>query len=130
MHRTPEIESPDALARRLRNAKNAVQALNILRKCYAAHDSMVSQGIERYGVNLACRVGCDLCCFLRVGAKAHEVLLIAEAVKMSWPAEARRTLMAHLSVNAEKARQMTRDQQYAVNLGSILGHGMQSFSWG
>jgi len=116
MDKTPEIESPETLAKSLGNARNAQQALRVLHKFYAAHNSIVSQEINRLGVNLACRSGCDLCCFLRVGAKAHEILLIAETIKVSWRAEARQTLMEELTKNADIARQMTKDEQCSVNI--------------
>lgn len=113
---TPEDESLAALAQRLCNAQNAMQALSVLSACYAAHDSRAGRAIECFDVRLACRAGCDVCCFMRVGAKAHEILLIAETVKVNWSAVARRTLMANLGVNAEKVSQMTWDEQCAVNL--------------
>jgi len=43
-------------------------------------DELGARIVEKGGVNLACRAGCSLCCWLRVDVFAHEVFLVAHYV--------------------------------------------------
>ena len=63
------------------SAKKTADLLSALGKYYRAAESVASEHASADSRALACREGCAFCCHLTVGARAEEVLLIADFVR-------------------------------------------------
>ena len=70
-------------------------------------DALNAQIIRQRKVTLACREGCSLCCWLRVDAFAHEILLIADHILRHFAAAELSDLLSRLAAHAETVTPLT-----------------------
>jgi len=78
------IESPMEILNQVH--QNANQALKIakhpedhqrlLSKLYAYHDKIRAESMVAASVTVACKAGCNLCCYMKVDAQAHEIIFL------------------------------------------------------
>ncbi len=125
MKKEKKIITPDQLSKRLRNAKTPKDALQVLKLAYDVYDSLVSNNVSKYEIQLACIPGCSFCCYLRVGARAHEVLLISEHIKLKWSEAGRKALISELGDHTNIVRKMTKADRYTTNIKCPLLQGTQ-----
>ena len=125
MKKEKEIITPDQLSKRLRNAKAPKDALQVLKQAYNVYDSLVSYNLSKHEIQIACIRGCSFCCYLRVGARAHEVLLISEHIKLKWSEAGIKALISALGDHANIVRNMTKADQYTTNIKCPLLQGNQ-----
>lgn len=90
------------LADDLSNAQSAEDFHAALRRALGSYDGLNTSRVAQTGVELVCRAGCSLCCWLRVDVYAPEVFLIADTLrkelKPSELEELRGRLAAHSGV--------------------------------
>ena len=125
MKEEKKIITPDQLSKRLRNAKTPKDALQVLKQAYNVYDSLVSYNLSKHEIQLACIRGCSFCCYLRVGARAHEVLIISEHIQSKWSEAGIKALIFAFGERANIVRKMTKADQYITNIKCPLLQGNQ-----
>lgn len=80
---------PELLQEKLESVETEEQFSAALRDAYDAIDQLHDRYVGLNWVHLDCRKNCFWCCYLRVDAKAHEVLAIARHVQTKFTAEQR-----------------------------------------
>jgi hypothetical protein len=111
---------PELLQEKLESAETEEQFSATLRDAYAAIDQLHDRYVGLNWVHLDCRKNCFWCCYLRVDAKAHEVLAIARHVQTKFTAEQRDALIQRLRQHSERVRTLSYVQHMATNIACPL----------
>lgn len=115
------------LAQQLSAAKAPDDYHRALRAAYAAIDELGAEVIETNGIQLACKKGCSLCCYLRVDAKAHEILNIADYVETRFSGLERAALRARLEEHEKTVEPLSYEEHIGTNVPCpLLMDGMCS----
>ncbi|WP_166443065.1 YkgJ family cysteine cluster protein [Phragmitibacter flavus] len=104
------------LAQQLNAAKTPADYHRALRNAYSAVDALVGEVIDANETELACKKGCFLCCYLRVDAKAHEILNIADYVEASFSGLERGALNARLEEHQKTVEPLSYEQHIGTNV--------------
>jgi hypothetical protein len=111
---------PELLEKELERAETEDQVSAALRGAYAAIDQLHDRYVGLNWVHLDCRNNCFWCCYLRVDAKAHEVLAITRHVQTKFSAEQRDALIQRLRQHSERVRTLSYKQHMATNVACPL----------
>lgn len=91
-----------------------------LQRAYDAADLVTDNFIAANSVHLDCCAGCSLCCYLRVDAKAHEILAIAYFVQTRLSDSDRSQLLDRLKVHTDHVAKLSYRQHLAKNVACPL----------
>ena len=100
-------------------AADSLPALLALAQTSLQHTSRtVEVVLAASGLATGCTAGCSFCCWLRIDAQAHEILLLARYIRAHWSEGGIATLLAQarLSSPSEKDDSMARTQRPCVLL--------------
>lgn len=100
-------------ASQLKGAKDADSALN---KSYERYDNLIAKAIEESTTKPACKSGCAFCCYYKVEARAHEVLLVKSYITKHFSPEKIAGVIAAAEANAAIIRTLTPEQHLTTNL--------------
>jgi Fe-S-cluster containining protein len=78
-----------------------------LRRALGWYDQLNQTRVEQSSIQLVCRAGCSLCCWLRVDATAPEIFLIADTLRAELSPEALQPLQQRLAAHAQTVGRMT-----------------------
>jgi hypothetical protein len=78
---------PEVLQTELEVAETEDQVVTALQRAYDSIDQLHDQYVGLNWIHLDCRKNCFWCCYLRVDAKAHEILVIARHVQTTFTSE-------------------------------------------
>ena len=92
------------------------QMENSLQKAYASFDEFVEKFKTDYSVKLACHEGCSICCYLRVDAKAHEILAIANFIASKFSPDVRTSTLDRLNSHAQLVHGLSYTEHMATNI--------------
>ena len=79
-------------------------------------DTNANEYITANGVTLACREGCDYCCYLRVTAYPHEASSIADYIRDNFTDNEIDELRGRLKRHVELVDDMTEEQHQTSNI--------------
>ncbi len=102
-----------AVLRRLRKTKNPADLLSVVASAHKEFDRAYVAAPAAARESVACRAGCDACCHVPVGLLAHEVLIAAQHVQMTFSPEELEALIeraaAHRAAFAGKSNHERTD---------------------
>lgn len=104
-------------ATQLKGSKDANAAL---KKSYERYDNIIATAFAESTDTAACKAGCGFCCYYKVEARAHEVLLVRDYILKHFPAEKIAAVKESLSANATIIRSLTPEQHLVTNLKCAL----------
>jgi len=107
---------PEQLKADVSRASKPEQMASALRRAYTAIDAHTDHYIAEHAVALDCCPGCSLCCYLRVDAKAHEVLAIAHFVHTRFTPAEREQLIGRLRAHSERVAPLSYPEHMATNV--------------
>lgn len=90
MHSTPEQtyeEYVKTTSEGLKGIKRPDDHFRLLQKQYSKSHTEIESVIQADGVSLACRAGCNFCCYLKVDVRAIEVFRIVDYLVQKKPHE-------------------------------------------
>lgn len=100
--------------------KGSKDANNALKKSYERHDNLIAKSLGESVTKPDCKAGCAFCCYYKVEARAHEILLIKEYIGKHFSAEQVIALKAALEANVAVIRTLTPEQHLTTNLKCAL----------
>lgn len=104
-------------AAQLKGSKDANSALE---KSYARYDNLIATAFADATNKPACKAGCAFCCYYKVEARAHEILLIKNYMGKNFSAEKITAILKQAADNAEIIRTITPEQHLTTNLKCAL----------
>lgn len=104
-------------AAQLKGSKDANSAL---KKSYERYDNLIAKSFDESSTKPDCKAGCAFCCYYKVEARAHEILLIKEYIGKHFSAEKIAALKAALEANITVIRNLTPEQHLTTNLKCAL----------
>lgn len=115
------MEDPtQAHATAVTKAKTPEEFDRAARSALAHTDALNEKLIPEFGLQLACRAGCSLCCWLRVDAYAHEIFLIARHIRARFTPEALAALTERLALHREQVLPLTPFEHATRNIACPL----------
>lgn len=90
--------------------------LPALKRSYSNFDKIIAKAIDESPSKPACKAGCFYCCYYKVEAKAHEMLLIHDYMKKNLAADLREQILRSATTNAELIRTLTPQEHLATNI--------------
>lgn len=117
------MNPPSELDKRLSAAKSPADYARALRRAYSDLDRLTEDYVSSHNVNLACKKGCSLCCYMRVDAKAHEVLLIGDHVESTFSEERKVALRERLIAHKRTVDGLTYIEHMSRNVACPLLEG-------
>lgn len=115
-HTTAQQEYQRAAAQ-LKGSKDANAALQ---KSYARYDNLIATAVDESPGKPACKAGCGFCCYYKVEARAHEILLIKDYMGKHFTAEKIAAVLNVAETNAAVIRTLTPEQHLTTNLKCAL----------
>jgi hypothetical protein len=88
---------PELLHQKLQRASTRDEVFDALQSAYDSIDELHDQYVAAKSVHLDCGRNCFWCCYLRVGAKAHEILAIANHIEKKFTPRERERLIERLT---------------------------------
>ena len=104
-------------AAHLKGTKDASAALT---KSYARYDTLIAKSFDESPQKPACQAGCGFCCYYKVEARAHEVLVVKDYIRKHFNAEKIAAVTQTLESNSELIRTLTPAQHLTTNLKCAL----------
>lgn len=104
-------------ATQLKGSKDANAAL---KKSYERYDHLIANTFEDSTTKPACKAGCAFCCYYKVEARAHEVLLIKDYITKNFSPEKVAAILQEVAANAAIIRTLTPEQHLTTNLKCAL----------
>lgn len=104
-------------AAQLASGKDANAAL---KKSYERYDNLIAKAIDESDTKPECKAGCAFCCYYKVEARAHEILLIKEYINKHFNTEKVASVKTALEANASIIRGLTPEQHLTTNLQCTL----------
>lgn len=104
-------------AAQLATGKDANAAL---KKSYERYDNLIAKSFNESTTKPDCKAGCAFCCYYKVEARAHEILLIKEYINKQFSAEQIARVKTALEANASIIRNLTPEQHITTNLKCAL----------
>jgi len=104
-------------AAQLATGKDANAAL---KKSYERYDNLIAKSFNESTTKPDCKAGCAFCCYYKVEARAHEILLIKEYINKQFSAEQIARVKTALEANASIIRNLTPEQHLTTNLKCAL----------
>jgi Fe-S-cluster containining protein len=100
------------------NGSNDAKAA--LEKSYQRYDKIIAKTFDESASTAACKAGCGFCCYYKVEARAHEVLLVRDYILKHFSAEKAAATIENLTANAALIRRLTPEQHLVTNLKCAL----------
>ncbi len=110
------------VAVQLKGSKDANSALE---KSYTRYDNLIAKAFADSPQQPACQAGCSFCCYYKVEARAHEVLVIKDYLHKHLSAEKIAEIVKEAQANAAIIRTLTPAQHLTTNLKCALLHNNQ-----
>ena len=104
-------------ATQLKNSKDTHKALI---KSYERYDNLIATSFEGATLKTACKAGCAFCCYYKVEARAHEVLVIKDYMSRHFSADKMASVLEQAANNATIIRTLTPRQHLTTNLKCAL----------
>ncbi len=104
-------------ATQLKSSKDTHKALI---KSYERYDNLIAASFEEATIKTACKAGCAFCCYYKVEARAHEVLVIKDYMSRHFSADKIAYLLEQATNNATIIRTLTPRQHLTTNLKCAL----------
>ena len=104
-------------AAQLKGAKDANTAL---RKSYERYNNLIATAFDESALKPACKAGCAFCCYYKVEARAHEMLLIKEYMRKHFSTETIAAVLQRAEENSRVIRTITPEQHLTTNLRCAL----------
>lgn len=104
-------------AAQLKSAKDANAAL---KKSYERYDNLIAKAFDESTTKPACKAGCAFCCYYKVEARAHEILLIKDYMGKHFSTEKIASVLDTATANATIIRTLTPEQHLTTNLQCAL----------
>lgn len=101
----------------LKSGKDANAAL---KKSYERYDNLIAHAFDESTTKPACKAGCAFCCYYKVEARAHEILLIKDYMSNHFSAEKIASVLNTVTANAALIRTLTPEQHLTTNLQCAL----------
>jgi Fe-S-cluster containining protein len=115
-HITAQQEYQRATAQ-LKSSKDTHKALI---KSYERYDNLIATSFEEATSKIACKAGCAFCCYYKVEARAHEVLVIKDYMSRHFSADKMAAVLEQAANNATIIRTLTPRQHLTTNLKCAL----------
>ena len=96
----------------LAKAKNPEQLDKILSSLYAEHSEVVKEVLISESITLACSEGCYYCCYIKVDARAQEVISISRWLRKTLTPKAMTDLVARCDAHRRRIGNLTEEQQF------------------
>jgi len=87
---------------------------------YRTLDDAIADATLRSHASVACRRGCNYCCYLEVRVRAHEALVAAAWIKANLRQDAIAAITARARDNAARTEAMGRDGRRKINMRCAL----------
>lgn len=100
-------------AAQLKGSKDANTAL---KKSYERYDNLIATTFDESISKPACKAGCAFCCYYKVEARAHEILLIKDYMVKNFTPEKIAAVLKEAEANATIIRSLTPEQHLTTNL--------------
>lgn len=104
-------------AAQLKSAKDTNAAL---KKSYERYDNLIAKTFDESTTKPACKAGCAFCCYYKVEARAHEILLIKDYMSKHFSAAKIASVLDAATANATIIRTLTPEQHLTTNLQCAL----------
>ncbi|PUA27868.1 MAG: hypothetical protein B0W54_15205 [Cellvibrio sp. 79] len=104
-------------ATQLKSGKDANAAL---KKSYERYDNLIAHSFDESSTKPACKAGCAFCCYYKVEARAHEILLIKDYMSKHFSAEKMASVLNTVTANATLIRALTPEQHLTTNVKCAL----------
>ncbi|MDZ7923842.1 MAG: YkgJ family cysteine cluster protein [Marinagarivorans sp.] len=104
-------------AAHLKGSKDASAALT---KSYARYEVLIAKSFDESSQKPACQAGCGFCCYYKVEARAHEVLVVKDYIRKHFNTEKIAAVTQALESNAALIRTFTPEQHLTTNLKCAL----------
>lgn len=104
-------------AAQLKGSKDANTAL---KKSYERYDNLIAVAFDHSDQKPDCRAGCGFCCYYKVEARAHEVLLVRDYINKHFDSEKKADFLALAQANAEIIRGLSPEQHLTTNLKCVF----------
>lgn len=102
--------------------KDTTAALN---KSYQRYDNLIATVFDESPAKPACKAGCAFCCYYKVEARAHEMLLIKDYMNKNFSKEKIAAVLSEAESNAAIIRTLAPEQHLTTNLKCALLHDNQ-----
>lgn len=109
----------------IKSASKPADYHSALSTYYLSCDSNARGYVDERKPKIECRLGCDYCCYLRVGVRAHEVYLIANYVEKLFSEADKASLIDRLKTHWDKVSGLTRMEHITTNVACPLKNGTQ-----
>ncbi|MEO8135051.1 MAG: YkgJ family cysteine cluster protein [Betaproteobacteria bacterium] len=103
-------------AARTQNALDGVATRLQTVRMYGRLADLQRQTVEANNVALACTLGCNYCCHLRVEIRPHDAFVLSHHVRTRFSAEQRARTIARVEKNLRRIAQLTPEQHIQANL--------------
>jgi len=100
----------------LGNAKSPFDYSRLLSQIYSEHITLLEEVKNENKLSLACKPGCFYCCYMKVDAKAHEVLYILEEIKRTYNEKQLDELQTRCKQHKKAIALKTVEEQMGANL--------------
>lgn len=100
--------------------KGSKESATALKKSYERYDNLIARAFDDAITKPACKAGCAFCCYYKVEARAHEILLIKDYMGKHFNAEKMAATLQRITANAEVIRTLTPEQHLTTNLQCAL----------
>lgn len=110
----------DIIKNAIKSASKPSDFHTALSAYYSSCDSNTKGYIDNRQPKIECRPGCDYCCYLRVGVRAHEVYLIASYIDKHFKEAEKASLLDRLEAHWEKVSGLTRIEHITTNVACPL----------
>lgn len=100
--------------------KGSKEANSALKKSYERYDNLIAKSFDESVTKPDCKAGCAFCCYYKVEARAHEILLIKEYISKHFSAEQVIALKTALEANVAIIRNLTPEQHLTTNIKCAL----------
>lgn len=100
--------------------KGSKESAIALKKSYERYDNLIAKAFDEATTKPACKAGCAFCCYYKVEARAHEILLIKEYINKNFDTEKAAAVLEGVAANAAIIRTLTPEQHLTTNLQCAL----------
>lgn len=82
---------------------------------YRRHAELAADVLNTSSRKTDCKAGCSYCCHFKVEVRAYELFLIMRHLKKALPQQAMSRFLKSAATNAERIRQLSREQHFGTN---------------
>lgn len=115
-----QITAQQEFQRSAAQLKGSKDANSALKKSYERYDNLIAKALDDSLTKPACKAGCAFCCYYKVEARAHEILLIKEYISKHFSPERITAVLKEAEANATIIRSLTPEQHLTTNLKCAL----------